>query len=171
MEEDAEIRIGAYLNLMECPSQDNLNIIKQTLTIEKASQVGSFIWSHLTNLMESSSPHKQSIRTILEKEDLKREFDLEKLKYSRNYEGSLFFERFNTGAMIESNLIWSPKSFVPRSAMVNLTVDLFGNSINLFELGGRIEGLEYLLETYLGPYGYFGDKNMERTIAEVITYK
>ncbi|XP_041357844.1 uncharacterized protein LOC121374798 [Gigantopelta aegis] len=165
-EEDSEIRIGAYLGLMVCPSEDTLNIITQTLTREKASQVGSFIWSHLTNLMESASPHKQSIKAILEKEDLKKEFDLEKLKYSRNYEGSLFFERLNTGAVVESNLIWSPKSFVPRSAMVNLTVDLFGNSINLFELGGRIEGLEYLLETYLGPYGYFGNKNMERTIAE-----
>ena len=40
--------------------------------------------------------------------------------------------------------------------MMNMTVDLFGNSVNLFEIGGRVEGLEYLIETYLGPYSYFG---------------
>ena len=156
--QDSELRIKAYIVVMQCPSQSILRTVQRTLEMERANQVGSFVWSHLTNLMESSSPHKQGIRGILENEELKKEFDLEKIKYSRNYEGSFFLEKFNTGAMVESNLIWSGKSFIPRSAMVNLTVDLFGNSMNLFEMGGRVEGLEYLLETYLGPYGYFGNK-------------
>ncbi|XP_046361600.2 uncharacterized protein LOC124138779 [Haliotis rufescens] len=165
-EEDSELRIAAYLALMRCPSEDVLSRIQETLVSEKANQVGSFVWSHLTNLMETASPQKQTIRRILEDKTLQREFDLETLKYSRNYEGSLFLEKFNTGAMVDSNLIFSEKSFVPRSAMMNLTVDLFGNSINLLEIGGRIEGLEYLLETYLGPYGYFGDKNSNKKNTE-----
>jgi hypothetical protein len=74
---------------------------------------------------------------------LKKEFNLEKMKYSRNYEASFFLEKINTGAAIDSNLIWSSKSFLPRSAMTNLTIDLFGHSVNLFEIGGRVEGLEY----------------------------
>lgn len=175
-EEDSELRIAAYLALMRCPSEDVLSRIQETLASEKANQVGSFVWSHLTNLMETASPQKQTIRRILEDKTLQREFDLETLKYSRNYEGSLFLEKFNTGAMVDSNLIFSEKSFVPRSAMMNLTVDLFGNSINLLEIGGRIEGLEYLLETYLGPYGYFGDKksnkkNTEQVILNFIQYR
>ncbi|XP_041357420.1 apolipophorins-like [Gigantopelta aegis] len=167
VQEDSEIRIAAYLAAMHCPTEHILNIVLQTLEHEQVDHVGSFIWSHLTNLMETACPHKQAIRAILENEQLKQEFNLEKMKFSRNYEGSLFFEKFNTGAMLESNLIWSPKSFIPRSAMVNLTVDLFGNSINLFDLGGRVEGLEYLLETYLGPYGYFGKKNTMAAASEL----
>ena len=40
-------------------------------------------------------------------------------------------------------------------------MDVFGESLNLFELGGRVEGLEYLLEAYFGPAGYF--KNSEKS--------
>lgn len=39
-----------------------------------------------------------------------------------------------TGANYESNVIFSPSSYVPKSAMLNLTVDLFGESINLLEV-------------------------------------
>lgn len=47
---------------------------------------------------------------------------------------------------MESNFIWSQNSFVPRSLSLNLTVDLFGKSINLIEFGTRIQGIESLLE-------------------------
>ncbi|XP_071116773.1 uncharacterized protein [Haliotis cracherodii] len=166
-DEDSELRIAAYLAVMQCPSEDVLSTIQGTLESEKANQVGAFVWSHLTNLMETSSPQKQTIRRILEDKTLGRNFDLSTLKYSRNYEGSLFLEKFNTGAMLESNVIFSDKSFVPRSAMLNMTVDLFGNSLNLFELGGRMEGVEYLIENYLGPYSYFGGKAAKKPKSNV----
>jgi len=38
------------------------------------------------------------------------------------------------GLGLESNWIFSQKSYLPRSAMLNLTVDLFGESINVFEV-------------------------------------
>jgi hypothetical protein len=145
---------------MECPTNDVLVRVKNTLETEEVNQVGSFVWSHLTNLMESSSPLKQQIRAILTNEKLIREFNMDKRKFSRNYEGSIFLEKLNTGATLESNLIWSSKSFIPRSAMVNLTVDLFGQSVNLFEVGGRVEGLEYFMESYFGPNGYFSDNTV-----------
>lgn len=111
----------------------------------KQLKVGSFVWTHLTNLMETSMVNKQSIQEILEDETLKKEFDLDKRKFSRNYEWSYFSETMNAGAGLESNIIFSQQSFVPRSAMVNLTIDLFGHSVNLFEIGGRVEGLEKIL--------------------------
>lgn len=151
--EDSELRIAAYLSVIECPTEWVLDQVKETLESEEVNQVGSFVWSHLTNLMETSDPHKQGIRAILEDEQLAKEFDMDKRKFSRNYEGSLFFEKINTGAKAESNVIWSSKSFLPRSAMVNLTVDLFGHAINLIEIGGRVEGLEYYLENLFGPEG------------------
>lgn len=77
-------------------------------------QVGSFVWTHLTNLLETSSPAKQAIRDLLENEILQREFSMDRRKYSRNYEVSFFNEKFNLGGVYESNIIWSPSSFVPR---------------------------------------------------------
>lgn len=115
--------------------------------------------------METSDRHKQDIRATLESETLKKEFDLDKRKFSRNYEGSVFLEALNTGAKAEGDLIWSQKSFIPRSAAVNLTVDLFGHSVNLFEMGGRVEGLEYFLEKFFGPSGYFNQKDTDETVA------
>lgn len=165
-DEDSEVRISAYKTLMVCPSDDLISKIKVTLSTEEVNQVGSYVWSHLTNLMETADPHKQSIRAILEDETLQKEFDMDKRKFSRNYEKSLFIEKLNTGATAEGDLIWSSKSFIPRSAMVNLTVDLFGNAINLFEIGGRVEGLEYFMESYFGPNGYFSQKDVQEAVDE-----
>jgi hypothetical protein len=145
-EADPELRIGAYLALMQCPSREVISKCRDILLKEEINQVGSFMWTHLTNLMESSSPHKQQIRLIMENITLMKSFDLDKRKFSRNIEWSMFSEMLNSGAMLESNLVWSHKSFVPRSASVNLTVDIFGQSVNLMELGGRVEGFESMLE-------------------------
>ncbi len=38
---------------------------------------------------------------------------------------------------------------MPRSASLDLTVDMFGSSVDLLEIGGRVEGVDHLLEKYL----------------------
>ena len=151
---------------MQCASDKIIEQVKYVLNKEPVNQVGSYVWTHLTNLMETADPHKQAIRNILEDETLKKEFDMDNRKYSRNYEGSIFLEKINTGATAEGDLIWSSKSFIPRSGMFNMTVDLFGNAINLFEIGGRVEGLEYFLESYFGPNGYFSEKEVQKAVDE-----
>ena len=51
--------------------------------------------------------------------------------------------------------------FCIRSAMVNLTVDMFGHSINLLDIGGRVQGLESMLMSYMGPnFGAGKDENV-----------
>ncbi|CAL1530281.1 unnamed protein product [Lymnaea stagnalis] len=149
-DEDTELRISAYLAVMKCADESVLKQVKRILEIEPVNQVGSFVWTHLTNLMETSSPHKQALRDILDDETLKTEFKMDKRKFSTNYEVSFFSEKFGAGATGESNVVWSSKSFIPRSAMVNLTVDVLGQSINLIEIGGRVQGLEDLLQKYVG---------------------
>ncbi|XP_041360319.1 uncharacterized protein LOC121376501 [Gigantopelta aegis] len=170
-DEDSELRIAAYLAVMQCPVETFLDQVRSSLESEQVDQVGSFVWSHLINLMDTSSPLRQNIREILEDETLKKDFDLDKRKFSRNYEGSFFLEKINAGAMVESNVIWSSRSFLPRSAMVNFTVDLFGQSVNLLEIGGRVEGLEYLLESYLGPEGLFREQADTKGYADTKTIK
>ena len=147
---DSELRINAYLAVMQCANPSVLTTIRETLASEQVNQVGSFVWTHLTNLMETSSPHKTEIREILDDMELAKEFDLDKRKFSRNIEWSAFSEGLNLGAMAETNLIWATDSYIPRSGSLNLTIDMFGSSVNLMEVGGRMEGFEGLLEKLFG---------------------
>ena len=96
--------------------------------------------------METANPLKQEIRQVVEQESLRKAFNVDKRKFSRNIEKSYFSEVLNSGASVESNIIFSPESFIPRSACVNLTTDLFGHSVNLVEIGGRVEGLNGILD-------------------------
>jgi Domain of unknown function (DUF1943)/Lipoprotein amino terminal region len=148
---DSELRINAYLAVMQCATEETLQRVQSVLESDEVNQVLSFIWTHLTNLRETASPLKRQIRAILENAELKKEFDMDKRKFSRNIELSTFSELLNVGGTVESNLIWSGQSFIPRSASLNLTVDMFGRSINLFEVGGRVQGAEDILERILGP--------------------
>lgn len=46
--------------------------------------------------------------------------------------------------------------------MLNVTMEMFGNSINLVEFGGRVQGLEKIVEKFFGPNGYFSKKNTQQ---------
>lgn len=158
---DSELRINAYLTVMQCASHHTLHRIQRVLETDEINQVLSFVWTHLTNIQETASPLKQEIRAILENAELKKEYDMDKRKFSRNVELSAFSELLNAGGSVESNLIWSGESFVPRSGSFNFTVDMFGKSVNLFEVGGRIQGAEDILEKLLGP-GSHVDNSIRR---------
>ncbi|XP_012935328.2 uncharacterized protein LOC101854071 [Aplysia californica] len=149
---DSELRVAAYLALMRCPSDAILGKMAASLVNEEDDQVGSFVYSHLTNLRETSDPHKQDVARAVKNLALEKEFDLNTLKFSRNFEASTLLNKLNTGFTAESNLVWSSVSQMPRSVTGNLTIDLFGQAINLMDFGARLEGLEYLMKNLFGPY-------------------
>ncbi|XP_067004188.2 uncharacterized protein [Anabrus simplex] len=162
MRGDTEIRIAAYLGAMQCPSTQTFRNIKDVLYKEEVNQVASFVWTHLTNMQETSSRWKQGIKALISNNFLKNKFNTDVRKFSRNYEASTYFDSINAGAAIESNVIFTPQSYLPRSAMLNLTLDLFGESFNVFEVGGRAEGFEQSIENIFGPGGYFPDETVKK---------
>ncbi|XP_076066631.1 uncharacterized protein LOC143039997 [Oratosquilla oratoria] len=164
VQQDSEIRIASYLALMTCPNKEVIDIVKDRLNSEAINQVSSFVWTHMTNLYESAAPGKLWMHDLIGQDFLKHKFNTSALKFSRNFESSFFMNEINTGATVESNVIFSGKSFLPRSAMLNLTMDLFGESINFFEIGGRFEGFEAYLERFFGPDGYYP----EETVAAIL---
>ncbi|CAM1325217.1 Uncharacterised protein PB.777, partial [Pycnogonum litorale] len=93
---------------------------------------------------------------------LAKKFSTDARKFSRAFEGSVYSEKVNTGMHVDGNVIFTPESYIPRSAMFNLTMDLFGHSLNVFEVGGRVEGFEHLVESFFGPNGYFPDKTVSK---------
>ena len=162
--QDSELRIGAYLGAMQCPSGQLLEEVKLALTRENVNQVGSFIWTHLTNLQETSSPSKQAVRQLLASDFLRNKFNTDARKFSRNLEVSTYWPESNVGGSAESNIIFSSQSYLPRSATLNLTLDLFGQSVNLLELGARLEGFESTVESLFGPNGLFPDDTIQKVL-------
>ena len=49
-------RIPAFVALMRCPTEVVLEHVVNLLEKEPSNQLSSFIWSYLTNIMESSNP-------------------------------------------------------------------------------------------------------------------
>jgi len=168
---DSELRITAYLSVMQCVSASVIERVRRVLATEEINQVGSFVWTHLTNLAESSCPLKAEVSEIISDPDLLREFDVDKRKFSRNIEWSTFSELLNMGGSVDSNLIWSTGSYVPRSVNLNLTVDVFGQSVNLLEVGGRTQGLEEVLEKYFGPDSDISKRDRRAVVSnDVLSY-
>ena len=46
---------------MRCPSESVLRKMADSLEKEEDDQVGSFVYSHLTNLKSTSDPHRQDV--------------------------------------------------------------------------------------------------------------
>ena len=111
----------------------------------------------MTNLQESRSKigGKLFMQRIIGSEFLENKWNTDVRKFSRNFEISQFFNDYRIGGTAESNLIFSERSYIPRSAMFNLTLSLFGENVNLFEVGTRIEGFEDMLQDMFGPDGFF----------------
>lgn len=64
---DSELRISSYLALMRCPCEETLGKVASALFKEDNEQVGAFVYSHITNLRESSNPHKQDVAKMINK--------------------------------------------------------------------------------------------------------
>ncbi|XP_066186507.1 uncharacterized protein [Sylvia atricapilla] len=148
--EDVEIRIAAYYIAMKCPHEELFKQVQKTLQKETSSQVGSFVWSHLSQLLETDDPLKEHLRDSIPDEILSKDFDWETWKYS-SYSDVTFHSVSGAGANMEASVVFSPASFLPRSVMTNFTVHFMGQAINLLEVGVRLENAEALLEKGFGP--------------------
>jgi len=161
---DVEIRIATYLALVRCPSVEVFKRITEIQKNEVNKQVGSFVWSHVTNAMESTEPvygrpMADMIKKALKGKEL-REFNLNRLRFSRSIETSYYNELLGAGGSMQGHLVYHPNSFFPRSTQVNMTVDVLGASINLLEAAARFEGFETLIEQYFGEDGIYPDNRI-----------
>eukprot|EP00064_Thunnus_orientalis_P014659 superscaffoldBa00002579_g14706 len=147
-QEDPEVRIAAYQQLMHCPDQDVFEVVKTTLRSESSSQVGSYVWSHLTNVLRSEDPMKQALIESLPDDIISRDFEAEFLKYSSYSDYTVASGMGITN--VETSLVFSPKSFLPRSASANLTAYFHGRAHNLLELFGRRKMEENMPKCWVG---------------------
>ncbi|KAI9999783.1 hypothetical protein NQD34_011626 [Periophthalmus magnuspinnatus] len=147
-QEDPEVRIAAYQQLLLCPNQEVYTAVRDTLRTETSSQVGSYVWSHLTSVLRSEDPFKQSLLQSLPDDIISRDFEGEFLKYSSYSDHTLVSDLGM--ANVETSFVFSPKSFLPSSASANLTVYLNGRASNLLEMDLRIENTEGFFKDLFG---------------------
>ncbi|XP_011843518.1 PREDICTED: uncharacterized protein LOC105545270 [Mandrillus leucophaeus] len=158
-EEDAEIRINAYLALMRCPSEEVFAQVRRTQAGELSTQVGSFVWSHLLQLLETRDPLKRALRDTLPEDILSQEFHPEMWKHSSYSDVTFRSVSGSLGANLEGTLLFSPASFLPRSATVNLTIHTMGRAFNLLELGLRLENAEEIAHRLFGRKSFWSQED------------
>lgn len=167
---NSEIRIAAYLEMMRCPDYLTVKQIKYILQNEEVNQVGSFVWSHLRNIAKSASPVRVPAQGLLVDDDLGKKYSLDFRKFSHNFEHSLFFDEYNFGVNSDVNLIFGTDSYMPRSASYNFTVDLFGESVNIFEVSAYMQGFEHMVEGIFGPKGPLSTRGFSENVEAVKNY-
>ena len=165
-QENSEVRIGAYLVLFDCPSDANVKAIKSLMETEEVNQVGSFIWTHLTNIQESKSKDRWKIflKNFIGSEVMENRWNTDPRKFSRNLEISHFINDYRIGGSLDTNIIFAEESYIPRSTMLNFTANIFGENINVFEIGGRIAGFEDTAEDIFGPQGYLKEDTIYKFV-------
>ncbi|XP_062892635.1 apolipoprotein B-100 [Mobula hypostoma] len=160
-------RLGAYLLIMKKPTYRQLRKIIKSLSKIENEQVKSFVSTHLSNILISKDPTLQELKNKLA--DALKETILPAPKdfrrYSRNYQIYKKINFLRTPNILEgglqSNVIFDPNTYVPRAIMLETTLNVFGRSVDLFEIGLEGNGLEPSLSAIFGPEGFFPDSAMK----------
>ncbi|KAK7073985.1 hypothetical protein SK128_003742 [Halocaridina rubra] len=169
-EMDSEVRIASYLAAVKCAKEEDLQEIISEISPEENTQVRGFILSHLLNLQESHAPRKEELRYLLSSFPIPANFSRDIRKYSRNLDLSYYAPSMGLGGDLESNIIYAPGSFIPRSLSFNLSSEFGNTPVNLGEFGIRAEGLDPLLKQLFGPEGYFQKSSMSKIMEDITRF-
>uniref|UniRef100_UPI00358DE0B7 apolipoprotein B-100-like n=1 Tax=Myxine glutinosa TaxID=7769 RepID=UPI00358DE0B7 len=156
-----ELRLTSYLALMRRPTNEDLQKILFPLPQEPNGQIKSFVASHIANILDTddlaTKGFKSQIEEVLGGQAIPSAMDSR--KFSRNYK---LFKTIDIPGLkrplwgqIESNVIFDPSSYLPRSVMLDTTLNLLGENVDLFEIGLDGKGFEAPLEALFGPEGFF----------------
>ncbi|XP_061742378.1 apolipoprotein Bb, tandem duplicate 1 isoform X2 [Nerophis ophidion] len=142
-------RTAAYLILMKNPLPSELEQLASVLPTEENTQFKSFVVSHITNVLSASEPEteelRQKIRDALQDNEIGSIMD--PMKFSRNYRlGS-----------VEGNMIFEGTSYLPKEAMLEMTLRAFGLDVDMMEVGMAGEGFEPTVDALFGENGFFPD--------------
>ncbi|XP_078255446.1 apolipoprotein B-100 [Rhinoraja longicauda] len=160
-------RLGAYLIIMKKPTSRHLRKIIKNLQKLENEQVKSFVSTHLRNILTSKDPMVQELKSkvadTLKAIPLPAPKDFR--KYSRNYQiyKKIMLPKIqdNLEGRLQSNIIFDSNSYVPTAVMLETTLNVFGQSVDLFEIGLEGNGIQPSLEAIFGPKGFFPNSAMK----------
>ncbi|CAL4060730.1 unnamed protein product, partial [Meganyctiphanes norvegica] len=151
---NTEVRIGSYLAAVRCAKVNDFEEVINAMSAESNKQVEAFILSHLHNLQETNWPLKQQLQGFLDSKNIPINYMRNILKYSTNVEMSANIPVIELGGLVESNIVYTPESYVPRLVNLGLNMNLLGSFINIGEVGVRVEGIDPFIDDAIGPNSY-----------------
>uniref|UniRef100_A0A3B5BN20 Vitellogenin domain-containing protein n=1 Tax=Stegastes partitus TaxID=144197 RepID=A0A3B5BN20_9TELE len=150
-------RLAAYLILMRNPQDSDIEMVKKLVKQEQNAQVKAFVTSHINNIITSTDSETQKlgekIMDALQDTDVETHNDYTTM--SRNYKLGMALESMQ--ADVQGNLIFDPSSQLPREALLETTLKVFGYSMDIWEVGMEGKGFEPTIEALFGKNGFFPD--------------
>uniref|UniRef100_A0A3B3BIT0 Vitellogenin domain-containing protein n=1 Tax=Oryzias melastigma TaxID=30732 RepID=A0A3B3BIT0_ORYME len=144
-------RLAAYLMLMRNPQDSDIEAVKKILTQEQNPQVKAFVSSHIHNIITLPDPKK--ILDALQNVEGTTDYDF--TTTSRNYKLGVAHESLL--ASVEGNVIFDPSNQLPREVLLETTLEAFGYSVDIWEVGMDGKGFEPTIEALFGENGFFPD--------------
>ncbi|KAL1254216.1 hypothetical protein QQF64_016445 [Cirrhinus molitorella] len=149
-------RVATYLILMKNPTHAELSQLAAAVHVEENHQAKSFIISHITNILSSTSPETLDLRQKVQEAFQGNEIGMtmEPTKLSQYYRlGSL-----------EGNVIFESPNELPREVMLEMTLNAFGLDMDFIEIGIEGKGFEPIVEALFGDEGFFPDTVMKTAL-------
>ncbi|XP_052106613.1 vitellogenin-1-like [Mytilus californianus] len=152
-QEVEEVRIASYLLIAGIsPSRPTLELIAQSLYREPNPHVGTFVYTHLEQLSNSTHPCLMSwAKNATFALRFAKKFS-PSWHYSRFFHLSSFNDDTKLGGALEFGYVSSPQEFIPRSGAIHGNMHILGYSTNIMEVGFNTEGLQKMISKLLGPY-------------------
>uniref|UniRef100_H3B136 Apolipoprotein B n=1 Tax=Latimeria chalumnae TaxID=7897 RepID=H3B136_LATCH len=159
-------RLAAYLMLMKGPSSSDLSKITKSLMKEN-DQVKYFVASHFGNILHSEDPDIQELKSqlteVLKGGQIPSAMDFR--RFSGNYQASKAVSipgmENPVAAKLEGNIIFDSNNYLPKEAMLETTLNVLGQSIDMFEFGLDGNGFEPTVEALFGQEGFFPSTAMK----------
>ena len=150
IKEDSEIRINAFLSIMKCSDEsENFSIFAKNdlnnfLIKEEDSQVLSFIIDYgkehaITSLLN----------VALNEPTVKSKFTTNLKTHSWNNYRYKYNVVRDSAVEVETSVIYTAKTWIPRSINYNVTLHMFGASFNFLDANLRLEGLNEILKAVI----------------------
>ncbi|VDI43077.1 Hypothetical predicted protein [Mytilus galloprovincialis] len=152
-EEVEEVRIASYLLIAgTSPTRPTLELIAQSLYREPNPHVGTFVYTHLEQLSNSTHPCLMSwAKNATFALRFAKKFS-PSWHYSQFFHLSSYNDEAKLGGALEFGYVSSPQEFIPRSGAIHGNMHILGYSTNVMEVGFNTEGLQNMVSKLLGPY-------------------
>ncbi|CAL4068498.1 unnamed protein product [Meganyctiphanes norvegica] len=166
---NSEIRIASYLARMNCISEGDIDHILTEVTHIANKDVYSFIISHLLNLKKTDWPTKHYLHDLLSSKNIPLLHQRNILKQSQNLQMSYNIPNIGSGIELESNIIRSKNTYIPKFMSLDFNMNLMGSAFNFGEIGTMIDSSDVSFEDR-EHQSYLSTMNFNGIIDEFIDY-
>lgn len=173
-----EVRIAACMqSLRMAKDKASVRNIVKIMDGEPSEQIKAFMVSHLRSVLQSEDPNYKEtaelIKQVLQETGKNLPNTKARLPHSVHVELSKFYEvpfldkdENDFGAQVESTVIFTPKSYMPKAIHFNISGQAWSEYVNILETGVCFQGTEDLVEKVLGPRGVLSKSKILRQAKE-----